>query len=59
MLAAGAALTPVAPALASLLGDQLYPSNYPWNQNITNAPVAANSASIIAHIGNAVHIHPD
>ncbi len=59
MLVAGAALMPVGPALASLLGNQLYPANYPWNQNITNAPVAANSAAIISHIGNAIHIHPD
>lgn len=59
MLAAGAALTPVCSGLAALLSYQLYPSNYPWNQNITNAPVATNSAAIIAHIGSAIKIHPD
>src|ERR1700753_798063 len=59
ILAAGAVLAPTGPALASLLGNQLYPSDYPWNQNITNAPVATNSANIIAHIGNTIHIHPD
>src|SRR5271169_4047548 len=59
VLAAGAALTPVCSGLASLLGNQLYPSNNPWNQNITNAPVAANSAAIIARIGGTIHIHPD
>ena len=58
-MTAGATLAPVCSGLASLLGSQLYPSNYPWNQNITNAPVAANSAAIIAHIGNSVTIHPD
>lgn len=58
-LAASAVLTPACPALAALLGQQLYPSDYPWNQNISNAPVAANSAAIIAHIGNTIHIHPD
>ena len=58
-LTAGAALTPVCSGLASLLGSQLYPANYAWNQNITNAPVATNSANIIAHIGTAVTIHPD
>jgi hypothetical protein len=58
-LAMGAALAPTCSSLASLLGQQLFPSNYPWNQNITNAPVATNSAAIIAHIGNSVHIHPD
>jgi hypothetical protein len=42
----------------TLLGQQLFPSDYPWNQNIADAPVAANSAAIISHIGN-VHIHPD
>lgn len=58
-LAVGAALVPACSALASLLGQQLFPANYPWNQNIANAPVATNSAAIIAHIGNSVHIHPD
>jgi hypothetical protein len=43
----------------TLLGQQLFPSDYPWNQNISNAPVAANSAAIIAHIGNSIRIHPD
>ena len=59
MLTAGATLAPVCSGLASLLGSQLYPSNYPWNQNITNAPVATNSAAIIAHIGSSITIHPD
>jgi hypothetical protein len=45
--------------LPTLLGQQLFPSDYPWNQNISNAPVAADSAAIIAHIGNAIKIHPD
>ena len=45
--------------LPTLLGQQLFPSDYPWNQDITNAPVAANSAAVIAHIGSAVAIHPD
>jgi Domain of unknown function (DUF4214)/IPT/TIG domain len=43
----------------SLLGQQLFPSNYPWNQNIAGAPAAANSAAIIAHIGSSVTVHPD
>jgi hypothetical protein len=59
LLAAGAALAPVCSGLASILGQQLYPPDYPWNQNITNAPVAANSAAIIAHIGASTFIHPD
>ncbi|HXB57914.1 MAG TPA: hypothetical protein VNU95_00005, partial [Candidatus Acidoferrales bacterium] len=59
MLAAGAAVIPVCSSLASLLGQQLYPANYPWNQNISNAPLVTNSAAIIAHIGGTVKIHPD
>ena len=43
----------------TLLGQQHFPSDNPWNQNISNAPVAANSAAIIAHIGTSVPIHPD
>jgi hypothetical protein len=43
----------------TLLGQQLFPTDYPWNQNISNAPVAANSGNIITHIGSSIHIHPD
>src|SRR5450432_3604353 len=43
----------------TMLGQQLFPADYPWNQNIASAPVAANSATIIAHIGSSVKIHPD
>jgi hypothetical protein len=43
----------------TLLGQQLFPADYPWNQNIANAPVAANSAAVITQIGSAIHIHPD
>jgi hypothetical protein len=43
----------------TLLGRQLFPADYPWNQNITSAPVAANSAVIIVHIGSSIGIHPD
>jgi hypothetical protein len=59
VLTAGAVLTPICSGLASLLGSQLYPSDYPWNQNISNAPVALNSAAIIAHIGTNTTVHPD
>jgi hypothetical protein len=58
----GAVLTVIAmatPVLGSILGQQIYPSDYPWNQNIFNAPVAFNSSAIIAHIGTNVHVHPD
>jgi hypothetical protein len=43
----------------TLLGQQVFPADYPWNQNIANAPVATNSAAIIQHIGTTVKIHPD
>ena len=46
----------------SLLGQQLFPSNNPWNQNISSAPVASNSAAIMNNIislyGNG-KFHPD
>ena len=58
-LAASIALMPVCCTLAALLGQQLYPAAYPWNQNIANAPVATNSAAVISHIGGSIHIHPD
>jgi len=51
-LAAGTAVTPA-------VAQQVFPADYPWNQVITNAPVAANSAFIIAHIGTSIRIHPD
>src|SRR5437764_8152266 len=43
----------------TLLGQRLFPADYPWNQDISNAPVAANSAAIMAHIGTTIHVHPD
>lgn len=45
--------------LLTLLGQQVFPLDYPWNQDISNAPVAANSAAIISHIGSTIKIHPD
>jgi hypothetical protein len=46
----------------TLLGQQLFPADNPWNQQITNAPVAANSAgimnSIITTYGDG-RLHPD
>lgn len=46
----------------ALLGNQLYPSDHPWNQRITDAPVASNSSAIIndivADFGNG-RLHPD
>jgi hypothetical protein len=48
--------------LLTLLGQQLFPSNNPWNQNIAAAPVASNSTAIINNIINLYgngHFHPD
>jgi len=55
-LAVGAAATP---AMGQLLGQHLYPTNYPWNQDISAAPVATNSGTIISNIGTTVRVHPD
>jgi hypothetical protein len=43
----------------TLLGQQLFPSDNPWNQNIANAPVVSNSTAIMAHIGDTIKLHPD
>jgi hypothetical protein len=49
-------------AVPALLGNSLFPADNPWNQQITNAPVASNSAAIISNItsvyGNG-RLHPD
>jgi hypothetical protein len=46
----------------TLLGNSLFPADNPWNQKITSAPVAANSAAIMNQIvttyGNG-RLHPD
>ena len=46
----------------ALLGQQLFPADNPWNQRITNAPVASNSAiilnNIITNYGDG-RLHPD
>jgi hypothetical protein len=43
---------------AGLLGANLFPADNPWNQNISQAPAATNSAAIISRIGNG-RFHPD
>jgi hypothetical protein len=46
----------------TLLGNQLFPSDNPWNQKITSAPVAANSAAVMnfltSRYGDGL-LHPD
>src|SRR6476646_8446878 len=49
---------PITRAPAALLGSNLFPADNPWNQNISQAPVATNSAAIISKIGNG-RFHPD
>jgi len=55
-------LIPITTARGSLLGSNLFPADNPWNQNISQAPVATNSVaimnSIIATYGNG-RFHPD
>ena len=51
-------------ALPSFYGNSLFPADNPWNQKISTAPVAANSAAIIQHIvnhsgGSGPAFHPD
>jgi autotransporter passenger strand-loop-strand repeat protein len=43
----------------TLLGQSLFPADNPWNQNIASAPVAANSAAIIARIGASTRVTPN
>jgi hypothetical protein len=45
--------------LMSLSGNQLFPSDNPWNHNISGAPVAANSATLVSSIGASKPLHPD
>ena len=59
MTAGAAATAAVTPAMGQLLGQQVFPTNNPWNQNISAAPVATNSAAIITSIGPSIHLHPD
>jgi len=44
---------------ASLHGKQLFPSDNPWNKDISTSPVDPNSANLIASIGTNVGLHPD
>jgi hypothetical protein len=48
-----AARLPQAPAC------QVFPASNPWNQRVDKLPVAANSAAIVASIGENDHVHAD
>ncbi len=43
----------------SLEGRQIFPSDNPWNQDISSAPVDRNSANLISSIGLGTGLHPD
>jgi hypothetical protein len=46
----------------TLLGNLLFPANHAWNENISAAPVAANSAAILNNVISRYgdgHLHPD
>src|SRR5262249_9373572 len=43
----------------TLLGQQLFPADNPWNQDSSNAPVAANSAAVITNIGPSTRLTPN
>src|ERR1700687_5010965 len=45
--------------LLTLQGNQLFPADNPWNEKIASAPVAANSATLVASIGASSALHPD
>src|SRR5262249_30902577 len=62
-LAAAAALlslaaTSATPAPPKLAGCQVFPATNAWNQTVDKLPVAANSATIIASIGDS-GVHAD
>ena len=44
---------------ASLNGKRVFPADNPWNQDVSNEPVDANSANLIASIGLGTTLHPD
>src|SRR3954467_8789657 len=46
----------------TLLGNQLFPADNPWNQKITNAPTAANSGAVMNYLTSRYGddlLHPD
>ena len=44
---------------ASFHGKQLFPSDNPWNEDISNSQVDPNSDNLIAGIGVNTNLHPD
>ncbi len=56
---AGTAAAPDLGANASLRGKRIFPSDNPWNQDISAVPVDPNSANLIASLGLNTTLHPD
>src|SRR5256885_17194815 len=44
--------------LMTLPGNTLFPLDNPWNHPVTNTPVAANPATLVANIGSTKSLHP-
>lgn len=44
---------------ASVMGQQVFPANNPWNTDISGLPTDPNSDTLIASIGLATGLHPD
>ncbi len=44
---------------SNLNGFKPFPSDNPWNQDISSAPVDPNSDAIIGFIGSTIGLHPD
>jgi hypothetical protein len=43
----------------TLLGNSVFPADNPWNQSISGAPVASNSATLINSVGATGTLHAD
>lgn len=48
--------TPASPMIGSC---QIFPSDNPWNTDVSNYPLDPNSSNYIASIGAGTHLHPD
>jgi hypothetical protein len=54
-----AVLSGAARAISTLAGCPMFPPNHIWNTPVDSAPVHPDSASYVATIGAAAHLHPD
>jgi hypothetical protein len=44
---------------ASLHGKRVFPTDNPWNEDISQMPIDPNSDNLIASLGNNTSVHPD